>query len=231
VKATFLKENKGIAGLSAGRSRGRNIRSLFSASILGLCVASLGTHAPPRAFISSASYVCPEPKRMQGILDKTQSAPDRGLMFTPLAIIDFFDPSDDMPASGTGQDNSPTHIWFHGSSFRASDGKSLIAASTNFSTLALASRYLDRKLKTVKIIERKPRTDEKGQAVGERIVALLPLPTQPGKNGSIEPQKMIPAVIRTSGTVCNLISASSLDEVPAPVEDVLALEKYLGSSH
>jgi hypothetical protein len=100
----------------------------------------------------------------------------------------------------------------------APDGKKVFTHSWNLVSRTFASQYLSEKLLNAQIVKREPRTDDKGETIGERIVALLFVPTEPHKRGPTDPHKMVPTLIRTDGTRYSEIASESMD-------DVLAFEK------
>jgi hypothetical protein len=100
----------------------------------------------------------------------------------------------------------------------ASDGERVHLRDWGLVTKAFASRYLADKLTYAQILSREPRTNSKGETIGERIVALLFVPSEPHKRGPNDPHKYLPAVIRTNGTLYSEFTCDSLD-------DVLAFEK------
>lgn len=163
---------------------------------------------------------------------KSQTPPRANITFTNLAIVDSVEFNDDKtPLRVKDKDNKDAWITFHGGSYRASDGKTLTAVAANLVTPAFAAAYLEKKLSSAKIIDREPRKNQKGEIIGERIVALLSVPANPEKAGPDDPHKTVAAVMRTNGTIYQVISATGIEDVPASLDDVLALEQYLDNLH
>jgi hypothetical protein len=217
--------------VSPSKSRRKKRAKQFPGMILAPClvVVWLGTH-PVTGPSSALSPKSPslEQQTQTANTPTPQAPPREKVTFTILAVVDGFDPSDDTPAVNRKHKDDPyNHVWLHGGSFRASDGKRMAAITANLVTPASAAEYLARKLKTAKIIDRKPRKNEKGEIFGERIVALVSVPANPDRKGPDDPHKTIASVIRTDGTFYSAISANVSDDPPASLDDVLALEQYL----
>ena len=102
--------------------------------------------------------------------------------------------------------------------WRASDGEKVFTHSWNLVSLEFVSRYLKEKLLDAQVLKRDPRRNEKGETIGERIVALFSVPIDPHRRGPNDPHRSVSAVIRTNGTYYSEITSDSMD-------DVLAFEK------
>jgi hypothetical protein len=116
--------------------------------------------------------------------------------------------------------NQDVGISIHWNWWTASNGEKVAGRYSNLVSPTFAYDFLKSTLKGAKILERKPKTNEKGKTVGERIVALLYVPIEPHKRGPNDPHKTVTAVIRTEGTKYWEVCANTVDVA-------LALEKYL----
>ena len=103
-------------------------------------------------------------------------------------------------------------------SFTASDGQRVYVNYTSLITPAFAAQYLKDRLLYAQILKREPRKDTHGTVLGERIVAILYVPTEPHKRGPSDPHTTISAIIHTYGIRYSEITCSSLD-------DALSFEK------
>ncbi len=111
-------------------------------------------------------------------------------------------------------------IEFAGSIHAGPDGEFIILCYSDLVTPAFAQDYLQEKLKTIRITDRKPRLNDKTEPIGERITGYLDLPVDPQKRGPNDPFATFAVVIRTNGTNYSEICCRSLD-------DALAFEKEI----
>jgi hypothetical protein len=164
----------------------------------------------------------PQSRKDDSATQKT--APSEKVTFTLFAITDGFDLNEFMPNPDPKDKDHPyVQILFHGASYRVSDGRRVTSDITNLGSPSFTAQYLAGKLKGAKILDREPRTNEKGEVIGERIVGMFPvfaLPDEPGSKGS---QESMPMIIRTTGTVYQVFAGDH----DVPLDDVLALEEYL----
>jgi hypothetical protein len=111
-------------------------------------------------------------------------------------------------------------IGFYGSIHAAPDGEFIILCYSDLTSPAFAKDYLQEKLKTLRISDRRPRMNEKGESIGERIVGFLDAPNDPNKQSPNDAHTSFVVVIRTNGTNYSEICCRSL-------VDALAFEKLV----
>jgi hypothetical protein len=121
-------------------------------------------------------------------------------------------------------------IQFAGSIHAAPDGEPIILCYSDLVTTAFAKDYLQEKLKTLKIIDRKPRINEKGELIGERITGFLDVAVDPHKRGPNDPVATLALVIRTDGTNYSEISCRSFDDTLAFEKEIDEMKKNRGHS-
>lgn len=148
--------------------------------------------------------------------------PRQGVTFEPDGpmSLDILLDDDGKPVKVRGKDNRYVQIQGHISWWKTSNGERVSAYYLDLVSPSFASEYLKKRLQNAKVIERGARTDGRRHATGERIVALLYLPTEPHKRGPQDPHKTVAAVIRTAGTKYWEFLSNS-------VEDSIALEQHL----
>jgi len=116
------------------------------------------------------------------------------------------------------------YVGFYGSIHAAPDGEFIILCYADLFNSAFSSDYVKEKLETLRVTDRKPRKNEFGIIIGERIVGFLDVPKDPHKRGPDDPHTSFAVVIRTNGTNYSEICCRSLD-------DALAFEKEVEATN
>jgi hypothetical protein len=104
--------------------------------------------------------------------------------------------------------------------WKASDGGNAFENYFNLVSTDFASDYLAKKIVDAKVLRREPRVNQKGEAIGERIIALLSLSTELHRRGPNDPHVMVAIVIHLDGVHYSEVYSYSL-------ETTLSLEGYL----
>ncbi len=177
-------------------------RCIFVALVcLSLCIApaspTIATGLSIRNEIQEPKKDTPPPK----------ASPQNETAFRLISTGDFFD-------------SDGTSLAYHG--YRASNGDKVLIYWRTFPSSTALTDYLGRKLKTAtNVIDRKPRTNAKGEKIGERIMAALAVEDPELEDLGLDSYT---ALIWTEG---NQYGECSIYESSDPVKTLLAFEKWL----
>lgn len=132
-------------------------RLLRCALAVAICSKVLAPNGSSLKNLSQSSLIQPRGVSRAG---QAVSSKESGITFHLDNLCDFFDSVDQNHQGCTG--------------YRASNGERILVYSRTFATPSDLSNYLQKKLKNAKkITEREQESDEKGNKIGERIVAVL----------------------------------------------------------
>ncbi len=126
------------------------------------------------------------------------------------------------PVKITDEHGKLVYVNVFGSTHVAPDGEFIILCNADLLTKSFAAEYVQEKLKTLRVTDRKPRKNDLGITIGERIVGFLDVPADPHRRGADDPHTTFAVVIRTNGTNYSEICCRSLDDALAFEKDVEA---------
>jgi hypothetical protein len=124
------------------------------------------------------------------------------------------------PLKVRGPQNQMSEVVMWWKCWKASDGKNVWEQDYDLITLEFAADYLSKKIAGARILQREALTNAQGESIGQRVVALFSIPTEPHKRGPDDPHATIAMVVDLVGTHYSQLYSYYLD-------DALALEKYL----
>jgi hypothetical protein len=171
--------------------------------------------------IATAQPRLPREQTQKGNLPATQTLVQKPVTFTcdgPLAF-GIMVGKDGKSITLKNAANREVDVEGGATSCGASDGKRVSKTNWNLVSPEFATDYLKKVLLNAQVLKREPRTNERGEPIGERIVALLNEPSAPNKMSADDPRKTAGIIIITEGVFYLELRCDSLD-------DALAFEEY-----
>ena len=133
----------------------------------------------------------------------------------PVGAVEVLMDDNGKPLIVENQKHQRIAVQGHWRWWAVSDGRKVARFVVDLVSPEVCSEYLRKRLLKADVLKRELRVDEKGNAIGERIVAILHVPSDPLKAGLNDSSKTLSAIICTNGTRYSEVSSDSLDNALA----------------